>query len=193
MSQCTYDAHCWRRATPKKRTDQRRENGSKVNKSVHVPCSNSSEVRRFQRERIIVFDGRRTRISTMVRMGDGDTSEVDGVSGSVSAEAAAAATSVEAVSARSFFSVTVSLHYYDGSDGGDGKSDDDGGGDGYNIIRATHAQQFAGSGFFAHSHTQTHAHKRTRTLRLTNCTTQLRETTARHSLYYIILLLYTLQ
>jgi len=136
MSQCTYDAHCWRRATPKTRTDQRRENGLKVDKSVHVPCSNSSEVRRFQRERIIVFDGRRTRISKMVRMGD-DTSEVDGVSGSVSAEAAAAAavaaTSVEAVSARSFFPVTVSLHYYDGSDGGDdgdGKSDDDGGGGG---------------------------------------------------------------
>jgi len=74
----------------------------------------------------------------MVRMGDGDTSEVDGVSGSVSAEAAAAATSVEAVSARSFFSVTVSLHYYDGSDGGDGKSDDDGGGDGRSTKGHTH-------------------------------------------------------
>lgn len=81
----------------------------------------------------------------MVRMGDGDTSEVDGISGSVSAEAAAAAvaaTSVEAVSARSFFPVTVSLHYYDGSDGGDdgdGKSDDDGGGgDGRSTTGHTH-------------------------------------------------------
>lgn len=150
MSQCIYDAHC--RATPKTRTDHRRENGSKVDKSVHVPCSNSSEVRRFQRERIIVFDGRRTRISSMVRMGDGDTSEVDGVSGGVSATAATAAaavaaTSVEAVSARSFFPVTVSLHYYDGSDGGggddgDGKSDGDdgggGGGDGRSTTGHTH-------------------------------------------------------
>lgn len=145
MSQCTYDAHCWRRATPKTRTDHRRENGSKVDNSVYVPCSNSSEVRRFQREQIIVFDGRRTRISSMVRMGNDDTSEVDGVSGSVSAAAAAAAvaaTSVEAVSARSFFPVTVSLHNYDGSGGGDdgdGRSDDDGGGgDGRSTTGHTH-------------------------------------------------------
>lgn len=152
MSRCTYDAHCWRRATPKTRTDHRRENGSKVDNSVHVPCSNSSKVRRFQRERIIVFDGRRTYISSMVRMGDDDTSEVDRVSGSVSAAAAAAAavaaSSVKAVSARSFFPVTVSLHYYDGSGGGDdgdGRSDDDGGGgDGRSTTGHTHRDRAIG-------------------------------------------------
>lgn len=93
----------------------------------------------------------------MVRMGDGDTSEVDGVSGSEAA-AAMAATSAEAVSARSFFPVTVSLHYYelvgseggnggdgdddvDGNSEGDGRNDDDGGGgvgDGRSTTGHTH-------------------------------------------------------
>lgn len=82
-----------------------RENGSKVDNREHVPCSNSREVRRFQRERIIVFDRRWTHIRSTV---DGDTSEVDGISGSV-------ATSVEAVSARNLFPVTVSLHHYGSS------------------------------------------------------------------------------
>lgn len=77
-----------------------------------------------------------------MRTGYGDdTSEDDGVSGTLVAAAAAAvaATSIEAVSgARSFFPVAVSLHYYDdgsGSGDDDGKSDGDdgsggGGGDG---------------------------------------------------------------
>ncbi|KAE9543599.1 hypothetical protein AGLY_002399 [Aphis glycines] len=80
-------------------------------------------------QRIIVFHERRTRISCRtVRTGyGGDTSEDDGVSGTlVAAAAAAAATSIEAVSgARSLFPVAVSLHYYDD---GSGSGDDDGDG-----------------------------------------------------------------